>query len=417
MLEKPVIGMQVHFVGELIDEGIEKSLDTMQQIGGINTIFMLVNMDRMDSNFWGKLTHNPNPKRKNLSISGFFYEPHTKYYAKTKIKPVKTKDPTLHGIDIIQKTLEAAKRRDMKFYVMILHHFPFSENEQDCFIVDIQGRRIPGVFCINNPNVRDLYYGMVEDLLRNYDLDGIFLGLLDHCVQFGFRTLTDEMVELAKKKELDHPEMGLTCFCQHCVQLAKKKGIDIEIIKKGLQRAVSQHLIPEKVEKLTTTGDAMQFLLRVSEYFQWLTFRAQCCSDVHHEIYELAKSIKPDVQVALDIHGPDDSWKFGSDFHSLSQFSDWVKPMFYSGTYPAPPSSPEEVYEETKKALRETDGKTDIVAGVDAVSQSSNRIKQSVTQAIKAGSRGIIVSWDYALICLENMKAAKVALRESQNSA
>jgi len=231
MAKKFIIGMQVHFLGELLDEGIETAIDTMIEKGAINTLMLLTNIDYATTRGWGALTHNPRGKQ-SLTASGFTYDPHLEYYTKTRIKPLKSQDEELKSANVFPSIIDVAKAHGMETYAFMLHRFPGFDNYPDCHVIDVLGRSVQGVFCHNNPDVRNLYFGMVEDLLGNFNFDGIFLDLFDHFIQYGFSTLTDEMADTFGITSLPNPEMGLTCFCRHCVEKAKEQGIDIgEIIK------------------------------------------------------------------------------------------------------------------------------------------------------------------------------------------
>lgn len=78
MTQKSIIGMQVHFLNELLDEGIEKAINAMIERGGVNTLMLLTNIDHISTHRWGALTHNPRGRR-SLTASGFTYEPHLEY--------------------------------------------------------------------------------------------------------------------------------------------------------------------------------------------------------------------------------------------------------------------------------------------------------------------------------------------------
>lgn len=405
-----VLGMQISFPLELVDEGLEQSLDNMKK-RGFNSIFLLSNMDHQSSSYWGKLGHNP--KRSEIVSSGLFYEPHAKYYETTKIRPAKTRDPVLNRIDIFGEVTKAAHERGMKSYPFVVNRLPWSDGYLDCCVTDVLDRRVPKVLCLNNVNVRNFYYGMLTDLTENYELDGVFIALLDHSVQFGFTKLPDELVEITGTPQLNEPELGLTCFCEDCKKLAHSKGVDPERIKQGLVRGVKTGWLPDKIQNLSTVDETMRLLMDVPEYLEWLRFRAECLSDFHRELYRLVKSIKPKAEVTLDIYGPTDCWKYASDFRSLTKNCEWVKPMFYSGTYPAPPATPERIYLETKKAILEAAPGVDVVAGINAVSQPPEYVKESVRQCLRAGSKGAMISWDYGLIPFENMDAAADAVSES----
>jgi hypothetical protein len=300
----------------------------MADRGGVNALMLLTNVDHVNSLKWGTLSHNPRG-RPSLSVSGFTYEPHPNYYAKTKIKPTRMKDVNLKDTDIFPTIIEAARAGGMERYAFILHRFPSYEEYPDCHTIDVLGRPVPGVFCYNNPEVKNLYLGMVEDLLRSYDLDGIFLDLVDHCVQYGFRTLTDEMADTLGFTSLPEPEMGLACFCRHCVEKADARGINVEAVRKGLLRGVSLGLIPGKVERLSRAHEVFRFLTDVPEYLDWLRFRMGTLAELHAEIFGMAKQVDPMMKVALDIYSVSDSWKYAVDWKAMMEACDWIKPMFW----------------------------------------------------------------------------------------
>jgi len=408
-MNKTIIGMQVHFIVELFDEGLSRSLDLMME-NGINTLFLLTHIDYMDSSYWGQLSHNP--KRKKIIASGFFYNPHGSYYRNTKIKPVKTRDPQLKDIDPLREVIKAAKKREMQCYAMSLHRIPFSSRYSDCLMRNILDQPVPNIFCLNNPQVVHFYEGLIKDLIQNYELDGIFLALFDHSIQFGFRKLTDEMVEITNSIRLEKPEEALLCFCKHCVKIAELKGLNVADIKRGLLKGVQSGWLSEQVENLTTAGDVFRFLLRVPEYLEWLRFKVECNIEIHQNIYQLIKELNSRLIVGLDIYGPDDCWKYGTDFELLCKHSDWVKPMFYSGTYPARPLTPKRVYAETKKAIGVGGKNICVIPGIQVINQSKKIVRDSIKQAFEAGAKGVILSWDYGLIPLENLKIAKTTLKE-----
>jgi len=411
MAMKFIVGMQVHFLGELLDEGIETAIRTMVEKGGINTLMLLTNIDHIATRGWGAITHNPRG-RQCLTASGFMYEPHLEFYAKTKIKPMKSQDGELKGANVLPEIIDVAKAHGMETYAFLLHRFPGFEDHPDCHVIDVLGRPVQGVYCHNNPDVRNLYFGMVEDLLRSYDFDGIFLDLFDHSVQYGYRTLTDEMADTFGMTSLPKPEMGLTCFCGHCVEKAKAQGIDVGEIRKGLLRGVSLGYIPEKVEKLSRADEVFRFLADIPEYLDWLRFRMRAHAELHAEIYNLAKTIDRGTKVALDIYSIPDSWKYATDWKMMVDACDWIKPMFYSGTYPGTAFSPERVYEGTLDAIGETKHKVGIAPGINACMVGPEVVGKSVTQALSAGADGVVISWDYALIPLEAMDAARKAIEK-----
>ncbi|QPM69098.1 hypothetical protein RT761_02326 [Atribacter laminatus] len=397
-----IIGMQIHFIQELFDEGIEKALLFLRNEGKINSIFVASQHDYLDSSGFDSLYHNK--KRNKHVVNGYFFDHQLDKYDSTPIKPMKDVDLFLSSKDPFGDIQYYAKKLGFKFYAMILNRWPQSDLFPDCHMKSINGKIIPKVLCANNPKVMNLYKSIIKDLATKYDLDGIFLALLDHYVQFGFIHLTDELAYSLGIKRFNSPEVGLACFCDYCTKKATSEGIDIEKIKKGLYRGIEMGIIPHHVENITSPDEVFNFLDKVPEFLQWMHFRSKSFTEIHKELYKYIKKLNPSIQVALNTYGPADSWKYAANFNDLVSQCDWVKPMFYSGTYPGLPKTPEQVKVEMSKAVKYAKDKP-VVAGINGIGSASNleNIRKSFSSALSAGSKGLILSWDYALIPLEHI--------------
>ena len=119
-------------------------------------------------------------------------------------------------------------------------------------------------------------------------------------------------------------------------------------------------------------------------------FRAKSFTEIHKELLNI-KELNPSIQVALNTYGPADSWKYAANFNDLVSQCDWVKPMFYSGTYPGLPKTPEQVKVEMSKAVKYAKDKP-VVAGINGIGSASNleNIRKSFSSALSAGTKGLI---------------------------
>lgn len=398
-----VAGMQFHFLQELEDEGIEKALPFLRDEGCINTVFLATQHDYLVSSGFDKLYHNR--EKKEHTVDGFFYNYNLDYYKSITYDPIRCSHCNPAGKDIFGSIADLSKRTGMNTYAMMLNRWPQAESYPDYHMRSINGKIIPKVFCGNNPDVRFLYKGVLKDILDHYPVDGVFLSLLDHYVQFGFEHLTDELAYSLGIRTFATPEVGLSCFCKHCCQLAHKRGIDVETIKTGLLQAVNNGLIPHKVERFRDSAEVFNFLMEVPEFLEWIRFRAETFVDLHRELYSWVKSIKPNCQVALNTYGPADSWKYAANYEKLAQQCDWIKPMFYSGTYPGLPRTPEEIGILTVDAVQKANQRP-VISGINGIGGKTNEdsIKVSFEHTMQAGASGVILSWDYALIPLNHIK-------------
>jgi hypothetical protein len=398
-----ITGMQVHFLREFADEGIGKALEFLRDDGGINTLFIASQHDYLASSGFDKLYHNQ--AREEHFVDGYFFKFDPNYYESTIVKPVNCKYTNPSGEDSFGSLVRKTKDNGFSTYAMILNRWPNSDEYPDCHMKSINGKNIPKVFCANNPNVKNLYKSIIHDLIDHYDIDGIFLALLDHYVQFGFEHLTDELAYSLGIKKFKTPEVGLTCFCDHCIALAQAKGVDVDAIRRGLMKGIKLGWIPHRVEGLSSSAETFHFLMEVPEFVTWMKFRSESFTELHQELYQFIKKLKPDCTVALNTYGPADSWKYAANFKKLAENCDWMKPMFYSGTYPGLPRTPFQIQKETQQAVQEAQGHP-IIGGINGIGSVSSlkTITDNFNATVDGGARGVILSWDYALIPREHIK-------------
>jgi hypothetical protein len=123
--------------------------------------------------------------------------------------------PEHPGWDIFEAVLPEAKRRGLQSFAWIeessyaaeLRRYP---SFPKCLEVDAWGRPVP-LFCFNNPDYRDWHLSIVEDYVKNYDLDG-----LAWCSERpGPLNLLVQAPVVASE-----PRTQVTCFCQYCQALA-----------------------------------------------------------------------------------------------------------------------------------------------------------------------------------------------------
>lgn len=399
----PIAGMQIHFLKELEDEGIERALAFLQEEGAINTVFLATQHDYLVSSGFDRLYHNR--KRVDHTVDGFFYDYDPALYKSIEYDPVRCDQCNPAGKDIFGSVVESSNRAGLSTYAMMLNRWPQADKYPEYHMRSINGQMIPKVFCANNPHVRALFKAVIKDILQRYEVGGIFLALLDHYVQFGFEHLTDELAYSLGIRKFATPEVGLSCFCKHCCTLAEERGIDVDRIKNGLLLGVKRGWIPHKVELLRDGAEVFNFLMQVPEFLDWMRFRANTFTELHRDLFDWARSLKPGCLVALNTYGPADSWKYAANYEMLATHCDWIKPMFYSGTYPGLPRTPEEIGELTKDAVCKANRKP-VMSGINGIGSKATEdsITTSFDYTINAGASGVILSWDYALIPLGHIE-------------
>src|SRR3989475_13056686 len=213
-----MIGIQAGAVS-FVDEGTDKVLDNLQELGAVNTLF-LATFTYGRGIAGRQVPGQPLPDHGKQEYDtatfrgGNFATPHPQFYRNTSIAPEKAPD---HGsYDVIADVLPAAHKRGMKVI---------------CWFEDVIGARVPGFdqarevtltgrpstfACSRNPNTRNFWLGMVEDYLRSYDVDGLMWG-------------SERQGPLGSLLGANHGGGGaggrLACFCPYCVAAATQHGV------------------------------------------------------------------------------------------------------------------------------------------------------------------------------------------------
>jgi hypothetical protein len=362
----------------------------------------------MSTNRWG--ISPGHSERKNLECEGYNYDIDPKYYAKCRIKPVKSKIAEIKDRDLFGEIAEKAKRKGLSVYALVVHRFQELEKYADLHMRAVNGEKIPAVLCHNNPEVKNYYKCMIDHLHDKYELDGFCYALVDHYALFGFQSLTDELADTLGIKTFATPEMGLSCFCDTCVEQASRQGIDVDRVKRGLLKGIKLGYIPHKVERMSAANEAVRFLLDVPEYLDWLRFRSSRMTELHKELYGYLKAKSERYQVGLDIYGAKDDWKYQTRFEDIAKHCEWIKPMFYSSTYEEP-LGPQQIGDGVSLA-KSLSGKS-IYPGISCLcSQPQEKIEQALDFSLKKGADGVVISWDYALVPYQNMRVVKERLKK-----
>ncbi len=158
---------------------------------------------------------------------GNFATPHPQYYKNTVIKDTRAPD---HGnLDILAEVLPAAKKRGMKVICWLEDVFRTDlPNIQKVQERDLYGRNAE-TLCVNNPDYRNFFTGLVEDYARSYDIDGIMWGSERQ------GALSDSLGATHDTPPIDPG--NVTCFCEFCQAKAKERGHQCRARPAGISRA------------------------------------------------------------------------------------------------------------------------------------------------------------------------------------
>jgi TAT (twin-arginine translocation) pathway signal sequence len=461
-----MIGIQVGAVS-FVDEGTEKVLDVLQERACVNTLFLAVftyGRGIAGRQIPGQPLPDHGKQEYDLNYhGGNFATPHPQYYKNTVIKDTRAPD---HGdLDILAEVLPAAKKRGLKVICWMEDVFrsdlPNIENVQER---DLYGRNAE-TLCVNNPDYRNFFTGLVEDFARSYDIDGIMWGSERQ------GALSDS---LGATHDIPPTDPGnVTCFCEFCQRKAREHGINVERAKQGFLE-LENFVRASRSGKRPVDGYFVQFwriLLRYPELAAWEMLFTDGLRETYAALYKTVKTAKPAIPVGWHIwHNTSFNpiYRAEQDLQELSKYSDFIKVVMYNNCggermalyadnigstlygdlskqgrldfnyavmglkersyeqIPYSGLSADYVYRETKRALEGVAGtKTQIWSGIDIdiptepnhSKRTPQSVKEAVLAAFRAGAPGVILSRKYSEMRLANLSGAGDAIRELKLSS
>lgn len=456
---KKTIGLQVGAVS-FADEGTEKTLDILQNDGGVNTLFIATfsygrgiagrqmpgqplpdhGVQKYDTDFHG----------------GCFTRYDLKYFKDTPFKDFRS--PDLGDYDVLEAVLPSSRKRGLKTIAWFEDVF----NKDQPGVQPLEEKMFNGqnaeTNCFNNPYYQAWLTGIVENWARNYDLDGIMWG-------------SERQGAFANMIGSNYGRAGLdraTCFCEHCQARAKKAGIDFERVKDGFAAT-------DKFMKAAQAGRPVdgyyvgmwRLMLRYPELLAWEMLWTDSLRDTYKLIYDKIKSVNPKLMVGWHIwHNNSMSpiYRAEQDLQAIAPVSDFLKIVMYhncggerfakyidvnsKGMFGDVPGqelldfhyrildysnqgaldripytglNADYVYHEAKRAHAGLQGtKTLLWPGIDIdIPTAANHSKctpggteDAVLAAFKADSDGVILSRKYSEMMLANLKGAGNAVRK-----
>ena len=469
--KEKMIGIQVPVIS-FLDEGVDEVLDTLQQRGGVNTIF-LATFTFSRGTGGRQIPGHPLPDHGKQEYDlhwhgGNFATPHPQYYAGTVLGGLKA--PDYGNLDILELVLPKAKKRGMKVYCWLYdsEEWPGTiPNLQKVAEIDLYGRR-GGFLCQLRPDYRDFVIGLTEDMCKSYDIDGIMWGserngpLLNATGSSHYAVIEPSKV---------------TCFCEYHRKAAEERGIDVERARDGYIR-LGQFVRQAQAGHRPDDGYFVEFLrllLQYPEIVSWEKLMVWSKLQVYGDVYGTAKGSREnagqgeaasDIQVGFHIAHVN-SWNplFRAErtYEELGQKADFLKIVMYNNCggpryahfidnlastifRDVPPDElmrfwdfilnyrreapyeqistaglgPDYVTVETRRALQGAKGLCKIYPGIDVdiptgkgqKNTSPNDVYQATLAALKTGSDGIIFSRKYSEMKLNNLDGGGRAVKE-----
>ncbi len=458
---KNVVGIQVKpFAWN--DEGIDKLLDTLQEKGNVNTVFVYTyDYDPNRTTQGGPIPlpdHGKYGPTGKLRTGGAFYDYDQKYFRGTSLKDFRSPDEP--GFNVITAVSPKMKARKMDFFAWDYNNaFPVMMQSIPGYTevaeIDVYGRRTSSA-CFNHPDYQAHLTGKIESYLSQYpnEVDGIMwgcerMGPIDNMIGGGWATT------------------GISCFCSFCTAKARTRGISVDRAKLGftqldkLFHAAAQHQRPSDGFFVTF----LRILFQYPEVLSWNMLWNDSYHEVRASLYGTAKAIAPQKPFGFHIVQNITFSPFYSavdDYSKVAAYSDFLKIACYNNAggprmshfidrlcssifadatpedvqpfyykimgYEQPPLkqiftnglTPQYVTHETKRAIAGTGGNVQIYPGIDIDVPTSKGEKHTTpddvsaaTQAaFSAGANGVVLSREYHEMWLANLSAAGETTRK-----
>jgi hypothetical protein len=393
---------------------------------------------------------------------GAYFDPDPRYYRTTFIDDYKAKDAEMQGVNILETVIPAARARGMQVFIELME--PFFKyaghgsvnnvaipNLPQVLEVDVYGR-MGGEPSTSHPAYRQWIHSMIEDQVRNYDLDGVMW-----CNER--RSPLDQMI--AGQAPGD--------FSVHARREALERGIDVERVRIAMLN-VWDYFQRARAGEPSSTARLIEFLrvlLANPEVLIWERFWLERNKDLDRELYGMVKWCNPDLSFGLNVWNRNHFnpiRKAQWPWEEQTLYADWVKPITYQhqsgliyqkemedfhrtilrdftpdemtpimykllGLNEAPwdqvvqagmqPAS--YVGGQCADAVRGVNGKAKVYMGigVDAPRQRADQavctpeiVRDSVLATYANGGEGVVFAPNYASMKLTNLDGAAAALRE-----
>lgn len=282
------------YAWDLHDEGIEHILDNLQQMAGVNSVYLVALMHYEKRPLTSPtFPHNPVRQTWQAEDSKAYWHPDLKMYK--RIKPELSSFDWLNQTDWVKVLVTAARKRGLKTGAELSHTLMSREKGEgeyaDCVQRDIHGvpRRVAGrayPLCPNSIDAQQYTLALFSDLTTNFDVDFVQTCMIPFM-----------------------PGGADTggCFCDSCMKAAEAQGIDMAKIK----------------SVLLTNPQAP------TELQQWQKFRQTSLIHFYKIMHDGIHSIRPNIELRFN-DAYRDTESHGMDLKGLTTVWDSIRNSDYS---------------------------------------------------------------------------------------
>lgn len=321
-----MVGIQIGAVS-FYDEGVKQVLDNVQELAGVNTLFIPVfayNRGLAGRQIPGEPFPDHGVQQEDTNfVGGYYAAMHEEYYKNTVYKPEFARAPELGDYDVLAEVVPEAKRRNMKVIAFFADNFGRNRPHYEKLTeVDIDGHPTGEVNLVS-PDYRGLLFGLVEDCIRSYEVDGVLWR-------------TERTGPISDVLGFTHTgDVGkAVSFDPYTLERARVKGISPDRAKEGFRKleSFSENCRSGKEPVDGRYVTFWRICLEYPEILSWEMLWIDALRDTYKEVYDLVKSVRPEVKVgsALSFKGIyNPFYRARQELQELGRYTDFLKIVMY----------------------------------------------------------------------------------------
>ena len=301
----------------LLENGIAKTLEAMQELVGINTVMTFSHdhvFNQYEKNFQPKKDPQGHP------YTNLWVKPNPEIYPDPNWIH---QDPKakFFGRDILQELWAEAAPRGMDVYARILEPYVITgaiPGFESFAEVDVYGEKGKNI-CFNHPEYIRFWEATLEDLVKSHPFLKGF--------KFGQERGGPLLAALGKNSPA-------TCFCEHCLRIASSRNISVDRARSGFQEIQK---FGNEINGGASPADGhfatfLRILFQHADVLLWEQLWMDSRENQRKRIYGQLKKISPSLQVGWHIdHGMtwDIFMRASWDYQRMGSYSDWLSVAVY----------------------------------------------------------------------------------------
>jgi hypothetical protein len=329
------IGSSV-YAWDLHDEETEQVLDNLQNLAGVNSVYLIALMHK-ERHPWPNtddFPHNPIRREYITEDSRAYWQCNASRYGR-----VTPSMPTnfLAGTDWLETLTTSARRRGMKVGVELSHTLlgsdRLAEEYPDLRQIDIYGQplRITHIGddhfvpCMNNQDFQEYVVNLYQELIGGYDIDYILNCMIPYPLPAQY-LLTEYEDSMHPLDWMIAAPVGSGCFCPACHEKAAKLGFDLDKIRDELLYFYEN---TKRIDPRQTNQTVLGLLLENSAFWKWIHFKCASVTEYYRLLGKTAHKAKSNIDHRLNLYITSHPEYAGLDCASLAPHFDSVRVCCY----------------------------------------------------------------------------------------